>query len=124
VNSSASICDASDPLPPCIVHLIQPISHLPAQPLFAVAHSQPQNKVDNDCSEQRDCQDCRTQAIIEATLSAHADTPRTPVKCEQRVHHSHHSNEGEESSADLSDLVAEVEEADGETAEDDGEVKP
>jgi hypothetical protein len=46
------------------------------------------------------------------------------VECEERVNHGHHGDEGEESGADLSDLVAEVEEADCETAEDDGEVQP
>jgi hypothetical protein len=46
------------------------------------------------------------------------------MECEEGVDHGHHSNEREESSANLSDLVAEVEEADCETAEDDGEVEP
>lgn len=40
------------------------------------------------------------------------------------VGHGGHGDEGEEPSGDLTDLVAEVEEADGEAAEDDGEVEP
>jgi hypothetical protein len=42
----------------------------------------------------------------------------------QRIRHSHHSNEGEQASADFPDFVAEVEKADGEAAEYDGEVEP
>lgn len=93
-------------------------------PLFAIAHGQPQHKVDNDRREQRNCQDRRTQPIVESTLSAHADAPRAPVECEERIYHGHHSNEGKESSADLSNLIAEVEKANREAAEDDGEVEP
>jgi hypothetical protein len=46
------------------------------------------------------------------------------VECEQRIYHGHHGDEGEEASADLSDLIAKVEKANCETAEDDGEVEP
>lgn len=42
----------------------------------------------------------------------------------QCVDHSHHSDDGKQTSADLPNLVAEVEKADGEAAEDDGEVEP
>lgn len=42
----------------------------------------------------------------------------------QRIRHGGHGNEGEQAGGDLADLVAEVEQADGETAEDDGEVEP
>ena len=42
----------------------------------------------------------------------------------QSVDHRSHSNECEEACGDLADLVAEVEETDGETAEDDSEVEP
>ena len=40
------------------------------------------------------------------------------------VGHGGHGDEGEEPGGDLADLVAEVEEADGQAAEDDGEVEP
>jgi len=46
------------------------------------------------------------------------------VKGRERVQHGGHGDEGEEARADLAYLVAEVEEADGEAAEDDGEVEP
>jgi hypothetical protein len=42
----------------------------------------------------------------------------------QRIRHSHHSNEGKQAGADFPDFVAEVEKADGEAAEYDGEVEP
>ena len=40
----------------------------------------------------------------------------------QRIQHRRKSDEREEASTDLADAVAEVEKADGEAAEDDGEV--
>jgi len=46
------------------------------------------------------------------------------VECEEGVDHGHHSNEREEAGADLADAVAEVEEPDCQSAEDDGEVEP
>jgi hypothetical protein len=95
-----------------------------AHSLFAIAHGQPENEVDNNSREQRDCQNRGTKSVIEATLSAHPNTPRAPVECEQRINHSHHSNKGEEPSANLSNSVTEVEKADCEAAEDDGEVEP
>jgi hypothetical protein len=89
-----------------------------------VAHSHPQDEVDNDRGEQRNRQNGRTQTVVESSLSAHPDAPRAPVEGEQRVHHSHHSNDGEQTGADLADLVAEVKKPDCESAENDGEVEP
>ena len=42
----------------------------------------------------------------------------------QRVQHSSHGDEGEDAGADAADAVAEVEQADGQAAEDHGEVEP
>lgn len=42
----------------------------------------------------------------------------------QGIDHGGHGNQGEETSRDLADLVTEVEETDGKTAQDDGEVQP
>jgi hypothetical protein len=89
-----------------------------------IANRQPQHKVDNNRRKKRNCQNRRTKPIIEATLSPHPYTPRAPVEGKQRVYHGHHGDEGEEAGGDLADLVAEVEEPDCETAEDDGEVEP
>jgi hypothetical protein len=92
--------------------------------MVVIAHGQPQHKVDNDGRKQGNSQDCRTKPVIETTLSPHPYTPCAPVESEQRVYHGHHGNEGEEAGGDFSDLVAEVQEADCEAAEDDGEVEP
>ena len=43
---------------------------------------------------------------------------------DEGVEHGAHGDEGEEAGGDLANAVAEVEEADGEAAEDDGEVEP
>lgn len=42
----------------------------------------------------------------------------------QRIDHGRHGDEGEQAGGNAADLVAEVEQADGEPAEDDGEVEP
>lgn len=43
---------------------------------------------------------------------------------DERIQHGGEGNEGEQAGADLPDFVAEVQEANGEAAEDDGEVEP
>lgn len=43
---------------------------------------------------------------------------------DQRVDHRSHGNQRKEAGGDATDGIAEVEQADGETAEDDGEVEP
>ncbi len=42
----------------------------------------------------------------------------------QSVDHGHHGNKGKQTSRDLANLIAEVEKANGEAAEDDREVEP
>ena len=42
----------------------------------------------------------------------------------QRIQHGSHSDECEQACTDLTDFIAEVEEANGETTQDDGEVEP
>lgn len=46
------------------------------------------------------------------------------MECDECVDHCHQRDECEEAGADLSDAVTEVEETNGEAAEDDGEVEP
>ena len=97
-----------------------PVSSL----LRTSSSSDPQDKVDNDRKQQSNCKHRRAKAIIESTLPSHTDALRAPVECDERVDHGHQGDECEESSADLSDAVTEVEKADSEAAEDDGEVEP
>ena len=92
--------------------------------LLAISHGQPQYEVDNNSSKQSQCEDGRTEPIIEAALTPHPYALRAPVECEKSVDHSHHSNDGEETSADLANLIAEVKQTNGQATEDDGEVEP
>jgi hypothetical protein len=92
--------------------------------LLGVAHSNPEDKVDNHSRKQRKGKNGRTKPVIEAALAAHPYALRAPMECEQGIHHSHHSDEGKQARADLSNLVAEVEQPDGQAAQDDGEVQP
>lgn len=92
--------------------------------LFLITNSKSQHKVDDDSCEQGDSQDGRTQPVIEAALTAHADASGTPMECEQGINHSHHGDESKKTSADLADIVAKVKETDSQSTENDGEVEP
>lgn len=83
-----------------------------------------QNEVDNDGSQEGNGQNGGTKAVVKTTLASHADALCSPVVGGEGVEHSSHGDKSEETSRDLTDPVAEVEETDGETAEDDGEVQP
>jgi len=101
---------------------IPPPSHtslpIPARP------RQPQHEIHHDRGQQRHRQHRRPEAIVEATLAPHADALGAPVEGHEGVQHGGQGDEGEEARGDLADAVAEVEQADGQTAEDDGEVEP
>lgn len=83
-----------------------------------------QNEVDNNCCQQCQSQDCWSKSVVESTLSSHPDALCSPVEGHECVQHCCERNECEEGGADLTNAVTEVEEADGQTAEDDGEVEP
>lgn len=46
------------------------------------------------------------------------------MECDEGVDHGAHGDDGEEGGRDAADAIAEVQEADGKTTQDDGEVKP
>jgi hypothetical protein len=92
--------------------------------LRASSSSDPQHEVDDNGKQQCDRQYSRAKAIVESTLSSHANALCAPVECYERVDHRHQRDKCEESGANLSDAVAEVEEANGKATEDDGEVEP
>ena len=86
--------------------------------------SNTKDKVDNDSSQKSNSQHRRTKAIIETTLTPHTNALCSPVIGDKCVDHCSHGDQSEKARRDLTNLVAEVEETDGETAEDDGEVQP
>ena len=49
---------------------------------------------------------------------------RPPVERRKRIQHSRHGNKCKKTGGDTADTVPEVEQTDGETAQDDGEVQP
>jgi len=103
-------------------------------PIVVLSNNHPQHKVHNNHRRQRNREHRRSEPIIESSPASRTlpDTNTTlipypvcaPVEHTQGIDHRSHGNECEEPCGDLADLVAEVEEADGETAEDDGEVEP
>jgi len=101
-----------------------PLSSFTVSLLRASSPREPQHKVNNDSKQQRNSQHGRAKAIVEAALPSHADALRPPVESDERVDHCGQRDEGEQAGADLADAVAEVEQADGQAAEDDGEVEP
>lgn len=92
--------------------------------MLLIAHCQSQHEVDNDGGKQGNGQNSGTQPVVEAALAPKSYAPCAPVEGEESVDHSHHGNEGEEAGGNLANLVAEVEQANREAAEDDGEVEP
>jgi hypothetical protein len=84
----------------------------------------PEDKVDDHRQEQDDGEERGAEAIIEAGLAAQADGPRAPVVREQRIDHGGHRHDGEHEGGDEGRAVPEVQHADGQSAEDHGEVQP
>lgn len=89
---------------------------------LVVLHTQ--DEVDNDSSQQGNGQNSRAKSVVESALTATANTLRSPVKCDDCVDHGGHGDEGEETGRNATDAVTEVQQADGQTAQDDGEVQP
>ena len=114
----------SDQISPLTIFNKIPRSSILPSLLLPSSPSKPQHKVDNNRQQQRNRQNSRAKAIVEAALSAHADALRAPVESDEGVDHRRQRDEREETRADLADAVAEVEQADGQAAEDDGEVEP
>ncbi len=86
--------------------------------------SYPQNKIDDDGEQQYDGQEGWAEAVVKAGLASDPNRLGAPVVCRQGVYHGHHGDAREEESRDEGGPVAKVEHADGEGAEDDGEVHP
>lgn len=83
-----------------------------------------EDEVNNDGRQQGEGQDCGTETVIDAALAAFADTGCAPVEGTEGVDHGRHGDDGKETGGDTTDAVTEVQETDGQTAQDDGEVEP
>lgn len=92
--------------------------------MAATSSGDTKHKVDNDSGQQGNGQNSRAEAVIETALTSQTNALCSPVESDQGIDHSGHGDQSEETSRDLADLVAKVEETDGETAQDDGEVQP
>lgn len=73
----------------------------------------PQHKIHHDGRQKRHSENGRSEAIINATLAAFANTLRAPVECDQRIDHGGHGDDGEQTGGDAADAVTEVQESDG-----------
>lgn len=83
-----------------------------------------QYKVDDDGEEQDNGQHRGAEAVVEAGLAADAYRLGAPVVGDEGVDHGEHGDAGEEKGRDEGDAVAKVEHANGQGANDDGEVEP
>jgi hypothetical protein len=84
----------------------------------------PQNKVNNNGRQKSQGQNSRSKAVIDPALSTTPDTLSAPVEGDECIDHGRHGDDGEEGGGDTADAITEIEEPDGETAQDDGEVEP
>lgn len=91
--------------------------------LLRLIHN-PQNEVDNNGQQEDDGQKGRAKSVVEARLPSHSYRLCSPVICDQGVNHRQHGHAGEEKGRDERHSVAKVKHADGQGAEDDGEVEP
>jgi len=92
--------------------------------LLIIRIRNPQHKIDDDGQQQDDSEHRRTKAIVEAGLASEPDTFGTPMVRKERIYHGSHRHDGEEEGGDEGGPIAEIQHADGERAEDNGEIEP
>lgn len=115
---------------PLLVRRKAPSEHVDSLPLqLAVllllgTVRDPQHEVDDDGQQEDDGEHGGPETVIKPCLPPHSYRLRSPVVRHQRIDHGQHGHAGEEEGRDEGGPVAEVEHADGEGAEDDGEVEP
>ncbi len=85
---------------------------------------QSKNEIYHNRCQQGQRQHGGSDSVIETALASDPDTLCSPVEGGQRIYHGRHGDKCEQPSRYAADLVAKVEEADGQTAQDDGEVEP
>ena len=83
-----------------------------------------QDEVDHDSGQQGNGQNSRAEAVVEAALTTTPDTLGTPVECNDRINHGGHGDDGEQGGGDAANAVTEVQQTNGQAAQDDGEVQP
>ena len=84
----------------------------------------PQHKVHHHRQQQHDGQERRAEPVVEAGLAPDPYALGPPVVRHEGVYHGRHGDAREEEGGDEGGPVAKVQHADGERAEDDGEVEP
>lgn len=89
-----------------------------------LAKDKSQDEVDHHGAQERDTENRRSEAVIKSALASQPDAFGAPMEGEQSVDHGKHGDDGEDASADDADAVTEVQQAHGQTTQDDGEVKP
>ena len=89
---------------------------------LVVLHTQ--SKVDHDSRQQGNGQNGWSKPVIKTTLTSAPNTLCSPVEGDDGVNHGRHCDDGEEGSGYATDSVAKIEQADSQTAEDDGEIQP
>ena len=84
----------------------------------------PQDEVDHHGDQQQDGQRRGPEPVVEAGLATHPDRLRSPMIGPKCIYERGDRDAGEAEGGDLGGLVAKVEHADGEGADNDGEVQP
>ena len=84
----------------------------------------PQRKIHNNSCQKRQRQHRRPVTIINPRRPSLPNRVRPPVERCKGIQHSCHGDKCKEAGRNTADTVPEVEQTDGETAQDDGEVQP
>ncbi len=83
-----------------------------------------EDKIDDDGEEEANHESSRAKSIIETSLSSTSYLPRSPVICVKRIAGPQYSNNDETQRRPEPSIVTEVQHADTEGTEDDGEIQP
>lgn len=113
---------------PTIPLMYKYIHYHPLYPLLLlrilVRINDSEDKIDDDGKEEANHKSSRAKSIIETSLSSTSYLPRSPVICVKRIASPQHSNDDEPQRRPKPSIVTEVQHADTEGTEDDGEIQP
>lgn len=84
----------------------------------------PEDKVDYHRQQKHDGQHGRPEAVVEAGLTSLPYTLGSPMIRRQGIYHGNHGDTGKQEGGDEGGPVTKIQHADGQGAEDNGEVEP
>ena len=89
---------------------------------ISLLHSE--NEVDHHGRQQRQGQNGRPKAIVNACLSSFSDALRPPMESDQGIDHGRHCNEGKQGSRNATDSVTKVQKSNRQSTQNNREIQP